>query len=637
MDDLPAEILQHVAGCLDSSHIASLASFASVNKACYAAANVWLFRTIHLQVNTNEPAQLQEEATRWTETLHRAQSRHHVRRVLIVHQPWERKVNNEDFFETYKVYGGDYSPINEGVFGSDGPFQPWDREKDSAWLPLAALIGTMSNVTDLVYMPVLTMPPCLLKVLHEQQPQCRLHLPRFRFKSLHEPTVDPHELGIATSPCLYSIAMQHTWRDSRGSDDWNQEALLRLVAGMAPNLRRVHSLPCHPVSSPALHHRRGMPRQPWPGFPDDAAEPSPGALEHLALLGQGAWSPTVLEGWQRATDFSVLRSLDIRTWAHSSVLGGAPENIHITLPGLKELRLQIRDMPGSGNSAESCVAFLSGLPPLETLDYYGSFGDAGEVLHCIFARHGPALRKLVLSQQVDLPAMLHMQQSCPRLEDLKIGVKRSLSDENEVAMYRALGRLPSLKELILVLDCSVKPRVQPGSSEEHVLPAAEPEEEFDDPIDRELWHVDGMTKAKRGHVRIMLLNTAVDEALAWSIWDTINEEREGKALKTLVLNTASSGSFGITDRYGESNLKAIVRYIGRSYRLERRVKNGEDDLTIRELGDHAREPADRPYRLGRPEGETDQGSALWIFRRIWPKKEGSASWHDDWSSLPLRK
>ncbi|KUI63622.1 hypothetical protein VM1G_10224 [Cytospora mali] len=166
---------------------ASFVSFSLVNKACYA---------------------VQEEASRWTKILQRTGSLQCVCQIAIVPHGSKWKASGDKYTWLDEVYG-ECHPRDKILYDDpDEPFRPFEEEKDRAWLPVAGLVGLLSHLSDLVFTLDCTYPPCLLRVLHKRHPQCHLHIYNFRFRSLQEPVVGPHELAIATltSPCLHGIS-----------------------------------------------------------------------------------------------------------------------------------------------------------------------------------------------------------------------------------------------------------------------------------------------------------------------------------------------------------------------------------------------------------------------------------------------
>ena len=96
-------------------------------------------------------------------------------------------------------------------------------------------------------------------------------------------------------------------RDSDGDDDFNLEAMMELVTGLAPNLNEVIVLNLFPGGS--LKSRR--PRGSWqslPGF----TRGKRGSLKSLSLRGHTRLgTPKILHDWARHIDFTCLRHLTL--------------------------------------------------------------------------------------------------------------------------------------------------------------------------------------------------------------------------------------------------------------------------------------------------------------------------------------
>lgn len=120
--------------------------------------------------------------------------------------------------------------------------------EDLSWDPVINLIQVVPCLKDLIYDCKSQFPPSLLSALHKQHPQCRLHHLSFRFRTLLWGTPYPYEMELATSPLLYKVKLICTYWVSDYDDDFNGEAILYLVAGIAPNLREVVNVRHYGVS-----------------------------------------------------------------------------------------------------------------------------------------------------------------------------------------------------------------------------------------------------------------------------------------------------------------------------------------------------------------------------------------------------
>ena len=76
---------------------------------------------------------------------------------------------------------------------------------DDAWWPLAELLHGVITLIDLEFSCHSQFPPCLLRVLHESHPYCRLHITTFEISSLLDESLDTHERDLVASPCLREV------------------------------------------------------------------------------------------------------------------------------------------------------------------------------------------------------------------------------------------------------------------------------------------------------------------------------------------------------------------------------------------------------------------------------------------------
>jgi hypothetical protein len=117
----------------------------------------------------------------------------------------------------------------------------------------------------------------------------------------------------------------------------------------------------------------------------------------------------------------------------------------------------------------------------------------------------------------------------------------------------------------------------------------------------------------------------VDETLARSIWGTIREE--GRGLESLRLWTTGAGQFG----KGQNNMAdGYLNHLSRSWLIERVPRDDVEILHVKELCRSEREARDASGHGARRPKESE------VFRSLWPSKEGSKSWQDDWTSIPLQ-
>lgn len=239
---------------------------------------------------------------------------------------------------------------------------------------------------------------------------------------------------LATSPCLHSIIVPYSSYDTYGRVDYNEEAVLQMVAVAAPRLKSVRVRHTHPGASWAYEDATRTPRPLWQGFfvakPRESSGPtnSKGRLQSLVLDCGGSMSSVQLTVWKNHTDFSQLRSLEIRIETRLETLrnltqmaeDGVFEFLHtLALSISSPTQLERPHMD------EAASAMLQTLHPLKDLGLTGFFADRtfATVLH----RHGETLRKLQFIpgrqpwMQVELyvissHCIQELQKHCPNLQ-----------------------------------------------------------------------------------------------------------------------------------------------------------------------------------------------------------------------------
>lgn len=640
---MPLETLQHIANHLHETHRPSLYAFSLASHQCHQAALPEVFREIHLAVRNRKALQLHIDAL--IEILKRTDSARHVRNLSI---EGFLRLNDEGGLEADEdssMFWHRTSSFDDKLPDEEPILEAWhDRcdefiiarssEGDMAWAPVVSLVKMLTRLDTLVYNCPYQFPPSLLDALHEHQPQCRLHHLTFQMRSLLSDVPDPYEMALATSPCLHRVKVACAPWDSKGRVDFNGEAAMELAAGLSPNLKEVAMV--HLCQKRTWINER--PRAPWRGLPGFVPGAGVGSLTSLSLKSQVEWSPDHLLCWSKHIDFGNLRQLALgggsrhesRVGMNEEIMGWIAQNF--SFPRVKALTLHFRrggkqaERPGY---TENATALLRSFEPLEELSVAGPLEP--EILDAILSRHGPTLRKLSLhsierwydvSGSRRLPMVfgkeqvLQIRDQCPALQELSMPIKRTRSDAAEAEIYKIFGTMGRLRYLFLILDCS-EWRVTRDSTYNPPF-----EGEDDEPTEELHW-------LKKGHLRGTFMNCAVDEALARSIWDTISRHKDGVQLQCLKLWTTSGGEFGkATVR---SVYDHVIDHLSRSWLIKRVVG---DVIEVSEMCRRAREMDDEEmvewFRSDR------DSYVVRILRRIWPRKEGSRDWRDDWSSLPLQ-
>ena len=447
-----------------------------------------------------------------------------------------------------------------------------EREtREEAWLPLVETLSKFKKLDDIIVTVSSGLPPGLLSAIEQKHPHCRLHLHNFRFKSLNDGVTDPDERALPTSKNLHSLDIMYLYRDSNGVDDHNGAAALRTVS-LAKGLKHVRMLGCRPGSSPGLYAARNRPLEEWGGFvppikEDDEelqnASRQKTTLESLEFSGYDKKiNIAKIRKWEDAVDFSSLKILNCATGDEAFLQHVAARN---TLPKLEQLTISLQ--PGkrendSLSSWESAIEhFFACLPPLTVLKLSGQLHE--NLMGVVFERHGPTLQTLRLDPSHDhydaagpllrfTPAMIELLASCaPRLKQLSLTMKRTMGDRNEVRCYEALGALSSLEALTLRLDCT--------NANAWDL---SPEEDWDDFDKATQTHSGSMPKNYNGHLKMAMVNSALDEDLVRQIWLVINKRRQNGTLELLSLDTFGGSSF---DSSHPGDLMEIVGHVSRQY------------------------------------------------------------------------
>jgi hypothetical protein len=657
--DLSAELLDEIVSYLGDTHLSTVRCLALVSRHCYSTACVWLYRNLHLRIKTRD--KLRADVDKYLEILSRIQGFGHVRtmvitgrmpRLKVLENRWnqddELRISTEDFAEED---GEDRISINHlpHPFAADRVLAV-SGEEEEAWHPLLDLLPLLANLADMEFDCFNQFPPLLLRLLRQHQPRCRLHLRELRISQKqpvnvarsHPEGPDPYEMALVTSPCLRSIGF-HSANFSSGKE----EAVLRIVGGLAPHLKSVRvvqpfMLRNSRCSRPLPDARNLLPGMQWPGFAGLSSESSRSSLESLTL--SGGWYS--LERWHQCVDFTSLRYLNLSRVDRDRLMWAVDVG---SFPALEELRIELyRDWTTLALNflalfSEAAISFFVSLPPLQALILKGDVER--DVFDAVLHRHGKTLRSLRLGHFRASPSLVeprHYTRShlnkilecCPDLQELSVIVKRSIWDQDEVEAYQILGRFTRLARLEVTLEVTAPCTVVRDRRDQP--PPNDPS--FTD-FDNEPFST-ARDAPKKGDIRNGLLHAAIDPKLARSIWLAITHDEALSRLCSIRLYPTRTD----WPRHLHMFDPVVVNFIRRAYLIERIVRDDGYSVGISELGREARQSREnRRVRSWRYTQSSDTGDdtfetgspILEVFRRTWPAKEGSASWRDDWESVPL--
>ncbi|PVH93380.1 hypothetical protein DM02DRAFT_541662 [Periconia macrospinosa] len=646
------EVLQHIVVCV-GTHRPSLYAFTLTSKACHQAAIFLVFREIIITMYDRD--RLQRDVNSLVAALSHTDSFRHIRRITIKGE-LKRKAErlegdnvagswldttwfNEVLEDEEPVHWtGRYEVYDEGVIEKSS-------EEDMGWSPIVKLLQAQISLEDLVWDCQNQFPPSLLRALDEH-PRCRLHHLTFRFRTLLWGEPYSYEMELATSPSLYRVKVPCSTRDNEGDDDFNLEAIMELVAGLAPNLKEVAVLNL----LPARYRSFTRPRELWQGLPGFTG--GVGSLTSLSLKGVSRLdSATTLQNWARYTDFTRLKKLTLGGSYKETTSGLSGETmewvaaqIHVfsQVTTLSVYLTRNDFWQAKPHYSDHAVSFFQAFQSLEELSISGPMDS--KIVDTVLTHHGQTLKKLSLRpfeeqssestphDRRDIPFeftmdwILQIEAQCPILEELAIPVKRKMSSASEVNIYRSLGRMKTLRSLFIIMECS-NWRVTRDSAYNPKLYIEEDQESLPGPA----------SFLTRGELKETFVNCAVDEALARSIWETICQSKTGRPLERLKLWPSGGGEYGQDIGPGlPPTVDLIIRGLARSWIIERIPRDDKEEFIVREITQHK-----RIYSLDFHYSVYFHDPEIWkILRssRIWRPKPGrrSKDWREDWSSFPLQ-
>ncbi|KDB21130.1 hypothetical protein H109_06898 [Trichophyton interdigitale MR816] len=660
MLDLPAELVFPILDELCTIHPPSLVAFACTSKRSHHLSKQVLtvghYHTLAFKVDLTR---LSDDVKQCTLELERDKGAFDAVRCLIIEtiECTSLKIydRDEDLSKRPLFRWKRYDTLQRQEIDSPTRYYnyPWPESErcdldHGSWMPLVGLLRRLPQLADLVFVGQTQFPPCMLNALHTSIPSCRLFLHNFMLRSIAQgDRLDEYDYKLVTSPCLYGLTI--SYYDVQGHDElysFHQEAIQRMVYGLSPNLKEIH-IDRNRLGGFALQFslKPAYSRdQHWQGFTSDKKLPGTfqkGALEHIVLSKRETdIRKRDIESWSEYTDFSKLRVL--RLCPH---LCDIQENVleylsTCNFASLETFELWMGEfsqsswfpLPCSSSFASATKRFLEQLPALSTLKLQDWDPKLGlDVLQY------SNLRKLHLKpavgSSISLNDLNRLAKYCPILSTLVITLRRLRGNADEVKMYKVLGSMARLAYLDLLLDVK-DPKFRWGGRGKGVDTPSDPS--FDN-FDREFYPqiTLGYYKCPRkGHLRDVLINSALDADLVCSIFRTINSTKPDISvlLKKMTISVDTRELSNTFDGAGSELYYNVLRYLGAEWTVERNYS----DLTMDNL------IATRTGNEGIEWNQCFQScddtcldpDLCAVFHNLWPSKGESSGAHD-WHSFPL--
>ncbi|KAK6008119.1 hypothetical protein QM012_000022 [Aureobasidium pullulans] len=610
MAAISRDVLYHVSAYLDHR---DLCNFSLVNQQCYYFSKKHLYRDIVIKFSSPKTLNLAVEA--WDRILQRTHSFQHVQHVKILpsdgdFQPTLREFTDcgDDPAQTWRyclVHNDDSTPVCQ----------------DSEWHALSCLIKNLPTLHQLTWACTEQIPASILRYINHSRPHLQLYMRSFRLRCLCRPAAepivfDPYEIELATSPCLYSLTKAYDYRGNPHADH-NQDAIIDMLAGAAPNLREINIF-LRPETNYSwnLQALQGLRHIYQPNSLPASSPPCLGALKSLKLVADDPSS--VIQQWNLKTDFQCLESLEVYDSLYDDALLWLASR---RLSALKHVAFSIDFEESDTDTPEAANMFILSLESLKSLKLRGPFEL--RMLLPTFDHCGHRLRRLLLASPEIQPRaesfasvdfILALREKCPRLEELALSVMRSQGDISEVAIYRALGTLRCTGKIYLAVYC---PQPFPMSFETN--------DQFDE-FCSSGQTIDGETQAGLDRA---LINHAFDEKLARSIFHTISKSKSAFSypLERLSLRVQKADSYRA--------LRDLFTYIGRSWTCIRNERDDRPhDCYISEYD--PKDKLDREYieTWNSYSDKMEDSIISQALYRVWPAAR-AGDWKQEWHSFPL--
>ncbi|KAF2668928.1 hypothetical protein BT63DRAFT_424657 [Microthyrium microscopicum] len=256
MEGLPVELLLNIFEVVANSHRPSIRDIALVNKGFYTIAARFLYYTVRINIQDEE---------RFSNIVHSISPViiQNIR-CLVIEQP-----NDSECYRLHEEMLGDKlcklstypkhtKPITGNAYFPTTPSpKPGNRSptpieanlclnginKDpqrSVVHSIASLIEEIPRLQDLIFACPMQLPPSILFAIHAHHRNCRLQLHGFDFRAFRPNRLDPYDLMLASSPCLFDIMTDPTdWVFESELRQYLREVLTDFLSVFAPNLQEL--------------------------------------------------------------------------------------------------------------------------------------------------------------------------------------------------------------------------------------------------------------------------------------------------------------------------------------------------------------------------------------------------------------
>ncbi|KAF2870576.1 hypothetical protein BDV95DRAFT_595306 [Massariosphaeria phaeospora] len=468
----------------------SLFALSSTSRACCAATERERFERVHITLQSTE--KLDEDLKRWNDLLGAGRKKY-VRDLKISGQLDEVKTADEN---------------------------PWEEQKarlEKTLNVIAQFIATLSGFKDLIWHCSHQVPSSILAILHLKYPRSRLDVctPRLIQQKNHPRNIESDEYGLVSSPCLHHIHGRYFAYRVDGQVNYNEEVVLRMAAGAAPNLTHVRICRTS-YNGTELRNAYGTPRPEWQGFlggngrmSGDSQKPLNRRGRLTSLHFDGRVFPEQLQAWSNHISFPELHDFGIdwdTQWLRLDTLAKMARNDEFK--ALRRLTLSVWTARHAEDDQidEAISLLISSLNPLQSLKLCMS-ENPGQKTFTAILQHGMILQVLDFTRYVVTRQNVQDLRGCyPNLREITLPIPRTIGDEHEVRLYRALGTFTRVETISLQLHCS------PFNLREEYYKLA-----TRDRPDKRL----SFTLSPE-RVRKTLINAAVDRQLAHSIYRIIS-------------------------------------------------------------------------------------------------------------------